>query len=71
MVIGPHTLLQRWDWPSISANVIRNSAAVDSSTPGMSSLCLRLSWRLGIRIAAMTSVTMPTGRLTKKIQRQL
>src|SRR6185437_17124555 len=36
----------------------------------MSSRCRRLSWMLGITIAAKINVATPTGRLTKKIQRQ-
>ena len=70
MVTAPQTGPQWCDCPSINPNVIRNRPAVTSTVPSQSRRCRRLSLRLGITIAAPTSATAPTGRLTKKIQRQ-
>ncbi len=44
-----------------------SSAAVASSTPGMSIRCLRPSRRSGMMKTVSTSTATPIGRLTKKM----
>ena len=54
------------DWPSCSANTIRNMPIPDSSTPSRSKGCFWVG-STGISQTASASPMTPTGTLTKKI----